>query len=209
MRATLKTLDAETNGLYDFRARIYSPTLGRFMQVDTIGAKGGVNLYAYVGNDPLNLIDPFGLMPSLPANALAGDTSAGAPISGLQALGVVATAEAFIMGGSALFGGGAATAVATAETTVTIANVAAALPEGMSPAAFGQLAGFSQGLAASSQASTVASAEVIANLQSAGVTPQAISLAQQFYAGVANANPANLPAVQRAALLANILKGYQ
>jgi hypothetical protein len=31
------------------------------MQVDPIGTQGGVNLYAYVGNDPLNLADPFGL----------------------------------------------------------------------------------------------------------------------------------------------------
>jgi uncharacterized protein RhaS with RHS repeats len=31
------------------------------MQVDPIGFRGGVNLYAYVGNDPLNAFDPFGL----------------------------------------------------------------------------------------------------------------------------------------------------
>jgi len=96
-----------------------------------------------------------------------------------------------------------------AGTTITIADVAVALPEGMSPVAFGRLAGFSQGLAASSQASTAASTEVVANLQSAGVSARAISLAQQFYAGVATANPANLSAVQRAALLANILKDYR
>jgi RHS repeat-associated protein len=108
-RYTGARIDAETNGLFDFRARIYSPLLGRFMQVDSIGAAGGINLYAYVGNDPLNLIDPFGLMPSLPANALAGDTSAGSRISGLQALGLVATAEGVIVTGGAaaeaLFGG--------------------------------------------------------------------------------------------------------
>jgi len=51
----------EPSGLYYYRARMYSPTLGRFMQPDPIGYQGGVHLYAYVGNDPLNLTDPLGL----------------------------------------------------------------------------------------------------------------------------------------------------
>jgi RHS repeat-associated protein len=36
------------------RARVYAPALGRFLQADPIGTDGGVNLYAYVENDPLN-----------------------------------------------------------------------------------------------------------------------------------------------------------
>ncbi|WP_200946021.1 RHS repeat-associated core domain-containing protein, partial [Caulobacter sp. Root487D2Y] len=48
-------------GLYHYKARAYSPTLGRFLQTDPIGYGDGLNMYAYVGNDPLNRSDPMGL----------------------------------------------------------------------------------------------------------------------------------------------------
>jgi RHS repeat-associated protein len=48
-------------GIYHYKARAYSPTLGRFLQTDPIGYGEGLNIYAYVGNDPVNFIDPSGM----------------------------------------------------------------------------------------------------------------------------------------------------
>jgi RHS repeat-associated protein len=48
-------------GLYYYKARVYSPTLGRFLSADPIGYGDGMNMYAYVGNDPVNRVDPLGL----------------------------------------------------------------------------------------------------------------------------------------------------
>lgn len=47
-------------GLYLYKARVYSASLGRFLQTDPVGHDDDFNLYAYVGNDPLTLVDPTG-----------------------------------------------------------------------------------------------------------------------------------------------------
>jgi RHS repeat-associated protein len=51
--------DAET-GLYYNYMRDYNPSIGRYPQADPIGLKGGINLYAYVADDPVNWFDPDG-----------------------------------------------------------------------------------------------------------------------------------------------------
>jgi RHS repeat-associated protein len=61
-RFAARQMDSET-GLYYYRARYYDPALARFLSEDPIGLAGGVNPYAYVGNDPINATDPYGLCP--------------------------------------------------------------------------------------------------------------------------------------------------
>lgn len=48
-------------GLYDYRNRFYSPTLGRFLQTDALRLQKDVNLYRYVKNSPTQFTDPNGL----------------------------------------------------------------------------------------------------------------------------------------------------
>lgn len=55
-------------GLYDYRNRTYSPTMGRFIEVDPLRLSAGdLNMYRYVGNQPVDLTDPTGLIaPAIP-----------------------------------------------------------------------------------------------------------------------------------------------
>jgi RHS repeat-associated protein len=48
-------------GLNYYKARVYSPRLGRFLQTDPIFYVAGMNMYAYVSGDPANRSDPSGL----------------------------------------------------------------------------------------------------------------------------------------------------
>ena len=53
--------DAETR-LHQNWNRDYAPGIGRSIQTDPIGLAGGLNLFFYVINNPVNRIDPMGLL---------------------------------------------------------------------------------------------------------------------------------------------------
>jgi RHS repeat-associated protein len=56
---TGREYDAETS-MYFYRARYYDPKVGRFVTKDPIGFAGGINVYAYVENNPVRFKDPKG-----------------------------------------------------------------------------------------------------------------------------------------------------
>ena len=57
---TARRVDQES-GLYYYRNRYYNAQTGRFISPDPLGYVDGMNMYAYVGNDPMNYRDPMGL----------------------------------------------------------------------------------------------------------------------------------------------------
>jgi len=50
---------------YYYRARMYHSNLGRFLSRDPIGTDGGINIYRYANNNPINFWDPLGLIPEI------------------------------------------------------------------------------------------------------------------------------------------------
>ena len=86
--------DAAT-GLYHYRARAYDADLGRFLQEDPIGFNAGdLNIYRYVGSNPINRTDPSGLLEGMERIGLTAAT--GAVFTGQQ------VGTSLTLGGTAL-----------------------------------------------------------------------------------------------------------
>ncbi len=73
--------------------RYYDPSVGRFLTRDPVGYEGGINLYTFCGNNPVNYADPSGLDPkddmnwlSISRNFLKGEVRAANPINWAKGL---------------------------------------------------------------------------------------------------------------------------
>ena len=76
--------DEETGLAFNIH-RYYHPQEGRYIQADPIGLDGGWNRFSYVGGNPLNGIDPYGLQMVIPPGALGPPPVVpGSPPSGAQ-----------------------------------------------------------------------------------------------------------------------------
>lgn len=96
------------NGLYYYRARYYSPSLGRFVQADPIGLNGGLNSYAYVQGNPISRTDPIGLCgPLIPVCIAIAEYGVEMAL-GVEIAAVIATNTPGPVSGGASFAGRAA-----------------------------------------------------------------------------------------------------
>jgi RHS repeat-associated protein len=125
---TARRFDPETagsasqpSGLYYYRARMYSPAWGRFMQVDPIGYAGGSNLYTFSGNDPTNNLDLGGLWSF--GGIIQGSVEAGLwPNFGIGATGSVASGTFYNMTTGAVSQGQFASGGAIAQFNIYTAT---------------------------------------------------------------------------------------
>jgi RHS repeat-associated protein len=140
--------------------RTYNPYLGRWISRDPIGEKGGINLYGYVGNDPVNAVDPLGLFESSPwlraivpgqvaydngRTSLETGNYLNAGIFFTQMLGEEVLAVLTLGEGSAIFQSGKSACSAAAEGLPTLANLNRQLATQEAASAFTETGELSEG----------------------------------------------------------------
>ncbi len=89
---TGRSLDSDS-GLNYYRARYYNSETGRFISEDPIGFAGGINFYAYVSNNPLGFIDPFGFEPKEPLTPVQPESVTSEPENSVRGITQDSTAE--------------------------------------------------------------------------------------------------------------------
>ena len=123
---------ADVPGISFFRNRIYDQRSGRWTQEDPIGVAGGLNLYAFNGNNPVAYSDPFGLCPTCGPALIAGLAVGGIRLGANLLSGRPAfenVGRDGILAGAAVLTLGAAVPLMAAATTGT-AGAAPALGTG-------------------------------------------------------------------------------
>ena len=109
--------------------RAYSAEMGRWISRDPIGIEGGLNLYEYAFNSPLNYIDPFGLYNwNQGVWGFAGVVGGGAAFAGMM---LFPPASIGVVGGAILTGSLSLGGIGIAAGTVNI--IAAGTPQNGSP----------------------------------------------------------------------------
>lgn len=134
------------NGLYYYRFRYYSPTMGRFISEDPIGwASGQSSAYAYVGGNPISRIDPYGLycLSEKQIGAISGGVGGAfsGAIAGLQAGNIPAAIALGGLGGLAGAYSGALGADTNARAALSGAVSAGMSSTAIPSSAFGGVVG--------------------------------------------------------------------